>query len=108
MSWSEDRGHCYVSQFERLAFREDEVLLRSVLVCLLILVRRRIGGIDQIPICGRGPDFRTVLILKILRSSKVIRVAVAEEDVFDFCQIQAELLQSGNENRFDSVRIAGI
>lgn len=48
------------------------------------------------------------MILKILRHSEMICVAMAEQDEFNFCGIEPHFLQAGDNDRFDAVRVSRV
>ncbi len=63
---------------------------------------------DHVPIGRCRSDLRAVVLLEILRPAEMVGVAVPEQNVFHVRRIQTELLQSGNHDGLDAIRIAGV
>src|SRR5262249_40269930 len=106
MSWNSNRCYCQPAEFDRLAFRKNQILFRPRLVSIGVLIRWGIRWINQIPIGGRCSYFGGVVILEVFGTAKVVRVAMAKEDVFDFRWIKPKLLQPRDNDGFNPVCIS--
>src|SRR4030095_3285744 len=103
-NWS----HCKISEPDGLTVHDDKVFFRPRLICRRILIRRGIWRIDEVPIGGSRSNSRVVTILEISGAAEMVRVSVAEKDVFDMGRNQTERQQTGDNSPLPSVRVSGV
>ena len=63
---------------------------------------------DHIPICRGRSDLRAVVLLEVPGAAEMIGVTVTQQHVLHVRRIQTELLQPGDHDGLDPIRVAGV